>query len=207
MTPVRTTSCKHVDTVDLQAFLKSCPKSDLISLFAKYKLSSKVDSLLTCPLCKAKGSLYVDAIIENFIRSNPSEESILFSIKNQGEHTFLYGSVLSSEVANRQSNEPTIKVSSASDNYQEEAMLNVKPLCVETMTSPRSPPLWWESHQSQPQRSPALWWETQGTSPHPCKTPIYTGTSTAPCNSPIYGQIPSSSCKSPMYSQAPTLTL
>ena len=112
--PVRMTSCKHVDTVDLQAFLKSCPKSDLISLFAKYKLSSKVDSLLTCPICKAKGSLYVDAIIENFIRSNPSEESILFSIKTQGEHTFLYGSVLSSEVANSQSNGSTIN-----DNYQE----------------------------------------------------------------------------------------
>ena len=101
--PVRTRSCEHVDTVDLKALLKSSAKSDLISLYAKFKLSSKVDTPLTCPICKAKGSLYVDAVIENFICSNPTEKLIYFT--NDG----VAGPVISSEVMN-QAIDSTIQV-------------------------------------------------------------------------------------------------
>lgn len=185
--PVRTNCCQHVDTVDLLGLLRSWPKSDLISSYAKFKLSSKIDTLQNCPICKVRGSLYVDGNVENFINSNLTVEknsfaetgkavAIASSKRNldhdgQDEVNFHWQHFANSP--NVWSMGETAGQTSVADKM-EKAMLNVRPRCVETMTSPRSPCLWWESH---PVKSPSLWWECQAPSPQ-CRSPIYSQAST-----------------------------
>lgn len=181
--PVRTNCCQHVHTVDLLGLFRSWTKTELISFYAKFKLSTKVNILQNCPICKARGSLYVDATLENFITSNPTVENISFnetgkavaitSLRDKTDHVNIKSLLANSsndEVKfhwQHFGNSPDVwsmgEISRQTSVAQkmEKAMLTVQ--CVEAMTSPRSPCLWWES---QPLKSPSLWWESQATSPH-----------------------------------------
>jgi len=81
--PVRTNSCRHVATFDLGSCIKALLDFDLTNCYSRLILKSKVDCALTCPICKAKDRLYVDGIIETFIKFNPRVEGFKFAENGQ----------------------------------------------------------------------------------------------------------------------------
>jgi len=77
--PVRTDSCRHIHTFDLHSSLMSATFLDVAICYDRVKNDSRVDVPVCCPVCKAKDKLYVDGLIETFLKSNPAAEKFKFT--------------------------------------------------------------------------------------------------------------------------------
>jgi len=77
--PVRTDSCRHIETFDLHSSLMSATSVDVATCYRGVKLEDRVDVPVCCPVCKAKDKLYVDELIEAFLKSNPAAEKFKFT--------------------------------------------------------------------------------------------------------------------------------
>merc|ERR1712059_202893 len=62
-TPVRTTSCRHLQTVDLSSMVDTLRDSQVLSMVMSFKFYA----LFKCPVCTLSGSLYVDCNIRNIL--------------------------------------------------------------------------------------------------------------------------------------------
>ena len=81
--PVRTDSCRHLETFDLKSCVMSVSIVDVATCYRWAKCEDRVDVPVACPVCKAKDKLHVDGLIETFLKSNPTAE--VFKITDTGE--------------------------------------------------------------------------------------------------------------------------
>lgn len=76
--PVRTLSCRHVQTFDLKSCIFSLSILDVVTCYRWVKCD-RVDVPVPCPICKSKDKLYIDVVIETFIQSNPGVDRFIFT--------------------------------------------------------------------------------------------------------------------------------
>merc|ERR1719508_620077 len=83
--PVRTNSCRHVQTFDLVSSIKALQTFELVNCYSRLILKSEVDLPQKCPICTVKDTLYVDGIVETNIKFNPNVNRIKFTESGDAE--------------------------------------------------------------------------------------------------------------------------
>ena len=92
--PVRTDSCQHTATFDLEGMVRALKIYEICSLYRSMgpppsdanwvpppgaSAGMVLNSTMACPICKSENKLYVDEKFEQFLRHHPDSQELTFT--------------------------------------------------------------------------------------------------------------------------------